>query len=119
MYTRYPSRYARLCYSRAHPSRIIQVDGPIGIYFQSFLEVSLAIIAKFGAVVIFSPIFAFPGVAVAILGVWGGNIYMKAQICVKREMSNARSPVLAHFGAAIAGIGALVTHRLELRPKFL
>jgi len=33
-------------------------------------------------------------------------MYIKAQLSVKREMSNARSPVLSHFGAAIAGIGA-------------
>jgi len=30
---------------------------------------------------------------------------MKAQMSVKREMSNARSPVLGHLGAAMSGLG--------------
>lgn len=33
-----------------------------------------------------------------------GNIYMKAQLSVKRELSKAKAPVMAHFGAAIEGI---------------
>lgn len=50
-------------------------------------------------------IFVVPGVVVAAIGAWCGQIYIKAQLSVKREMSNARSPVLGHFGAAIAGLG--------------
>jgi len=53
-------------------------------------------------------IFIIPGVIVAILGGWCGQIYIKAQLSVKREMSNARSPVLGHFGAAISGLGRAV-----------
>jgi hypothetical protein len=60
---------------------------------------------KFVAVVMFSPIFIIPGFVLSILGGWCGQIYIKAQLSVKREMSNARSPVLGHFGAAIAGLG--------------
>ncbi len=40
----------------------------------------------------------------AVMG-WLGHVYMKAQLAVKRERSNARSPVIGHFGAAIAGLG--------------
>ena len=61
-------------------------------------------LARFLAVVTFSPIFAIPGFVVSLLGTWCGQIYMKAQLCVKREMSNAKAPVLGHFGAAIAGL---------------
>ena len=57
-----------------------------------------------GAVVLFVPVFLLPGLAVFILGYFCGQIYIKAQLPVKREMSNRRSPVLAHFGAAIAGL---------------
>ena len=57
------------------------------------------------AVVIMSPIFIIPGLIVGALGSWCGQIYIKAQLSVKREMSNAKSPVLSHFGAAISGIG--------------
>ena len=62
---------------------------------------------KFGAVIVFSPIFTLPGIAAFLIGGWAGQMYIKAQLSVKREMSNARSPVLSHFGAAIAGIGTL------------
>ena len=65
---------------------------------------------KFGAVIVFSPIFTLPGIAAFLIGGLAGQMYIKAQLSVKREMSNARSPVLSHFGAAIAGISAL-SHR--------
>jgi len=59
---------------------------------------------KFAAVLLFTPIFLFPGLVLAVLGGLCGQIYIKAQLSVKREMSNARSPVLGHFGAAVAGL---------------
>ncbi len=40
-----------------------------------------------------------------VVGGWLGHLYMKAQLSVKRELSNAKSPVLGHIGAAIAGLG--------------
>ena len=65
---------------------------------------TMSMSVKFVAVVIFSPLFLVPGVAIAALGGYCGEMYIKAQLSVKREMSNARAPVLAHFGAAIAGL---------------
>ena len=63
------------------------------------------IIIRLIAVVIISPVFVFPGLLVgAIMGIVG-QLYMRAQLAVKRERSNARSPVLGHFGAAISGLG--------------
>ena len=61
---------------------------------------------KFLAVVYLTPIFSVPGVAIAVLGAWLGRVYMKAQIAIKREMSNAKAPVLGHFGASVAGLSA-------------
>jgi hypothetical protein len=71
-------------------------------------------IAKFAVVVIMSPIFLFPGVGVALLGAWCGQVYMRAQLCVKREMSNARSPVLGHFGGAFHGFIVIEETELNL-----
>lgn len=59
---------------------------------------------KFGAVVIYTPAFIVPAILIAIAGGWLGNIYLKAQLSVKREMSNAKSPVLAILGGAISGL---------------
>ena len=86
-----------------------QVDGPIARNLSALLEISLSMLIKFGAVIIFSPAFTLPGIAAFLIGGWAGQMYIKAQLSVKREMSNARSPVLSHFSAAIAGIGASYT----------
>jgi ABC-type multidrug transport system fused ATPase/permease subunit len=93
------------------------VDGPVNQTFGFFAELSLAMIIKLSAVIILTPIFLFPGVVVAILGAWCGQIYIKAQLSVKREMSNARSPVLGHFGAAISGLVSIRAYGAQLAFK--
>ncbi|KAJ7852957.1 multidrug resistance-associated ABC transporter [Mycena leptocephala] len=45
--------------------------------------------------------------ALFILGTLSGKLFMPAQISVKREMSNARSPVLGHFSAAVTGLTSI------------
>ncbi|KAL1937768.1 hypothetical protein VTO73DRAFT_12921 [Trametes versicolor] len=83
------------------------IDGPLANHLGWVIELSVSMIMKFLAVISFSPIFTIPGAIVAALGGWCGQIYMKAQLSVKREMSNARAPVLGHFGAAIAGLTSI------------
>ncbi|TCD68828.1 hypothetical protein EIP91_009695 [Steccherinum ochraceum] len=68
------------------------------------IDVFLQIFMKFGAILIISPVFIFPGLFVMAVGGWFGHVYMRAQLPVKREMSNAKSPVLANFGSAIGGL---------------
>ncbi|KAI0052966.1 hypothetical protein FA95DRAFT_1579668 [Auriscalpium vulgare] len=95
------------------------LDGPVANNFVWLVEYSVSMLIKLGAVVVLTPVFLVPGVLVFALGGWCGQIYMRAQIAVKREMSNARAPVLGHFGAAIAGLtsirayGAQVPFRTE------
>ena len=84
---------------------MIAVDNTIPDNLQGVIALSISMTAKFIAIVVFSPVFLVPGVTVFVIGAVVGQIYIKAQLSVKREMSNARSPVLSHFGAAIAGIG--------------
>ncbi|PCH35073.1 hypothetical protein WOLCODRAFT_155735 [Wolfiporia cocos MD-104 SS10] len=86
---------------------IATVDGPIAEYSRWFFENTGLMIIKLGAVVVMSPIFLVPGAAVAVLGALCGQFYMKAQLSVKREMSNAHAPVLGHFGAAVAGLRSI------------
>ncbi|KIJ45713.1 hypothetical protein M422DRAFT_227467 [Sphaerobolus stellatus SS14] len=80
------------------------VDGPIADELSDTVDLSLYLLIRFLAVVFFVPVFLIPGIIVLILGTICGQLYMKAQLSVKREMSNRRSPVLAHFGAAISGL---------------
>ena len=51
-----------------------------------------------------TPIFIFPAVFVAVLGGFLGQVYIKAQLSIKREMSNAKAPVLGVFGSAVGGL---------------
>jgi len=81
------------------------VDGPISQNFAWFIEISSLMLIKFIAVVYLTPVFIVPGTVITILGAWLGQVYMKAQIAIKREMSNAKAPVLGHFGAAVSGLG--------------
>lgn len=70
------------------------MDGQISNGLWWLAEMTITMLIKFGAVVLFTPAFLLPGVVVAILGGCTGQIYIAAQLSVKREMSNARAPVL-------------------------
>lgn len=61
-------------------------------------------LARLGAVMIFTPTFVLPALVVAGFGGWLGQLYIKAQLSVKREMSTAKAPVLGILGGAIAGL---------------
>ncbi|KAF7348331.1 Multidrug resistance-associated ABC transporter protein [Mycena sanguinolenta] len=80
------------------------VDDSLGSRFYPLAYMLVSMMVKFGAVVIYTPIFLFLGVLVGALGAWVGQVYIAGQLPVKRLMSNTRAPVLAHFGAAIAGL---------------
>ncbi|KAF9013108.1 multidrug resistance-associated ABC transporter [Cyathus striatus] len=80
---------------------IRSLDGPLSETFDWVVDLSIGVMTKLGSVVIISPIFIFPGMFIAGVGSLIANIYLKAQLSVKREMSNAKAPVLAHFGATV------------------
>ncbi|KAH8997804.1 hypothetical protein EDB86DRAFT_2828663 [Lactarius hatsudake] len=67
------------------------VDGPLPDTFFWVVDISAGMLLKFVAVVYFTPVFSVPGIAIAVLGGWLGRVYMKAQIAIKREMSNAKA----------------------------
>lgn len=88
-------------------------SGPIADQFGGVMEVAISMALKFGAVLIYSPVFLVPGAVVMAAGAWLGQIYIRAQLAVKREMSNARSPVYSHFGAAVAGLTSIRAYGAE------
>lgn len=85
--------------------RFHAVDGPISEGLATLIDMTVSMLMKLAAVVLFTPFFVIPGVLMAVVGGYCGQIYIKAQLSVKREMSVARAPVLGHFGAAMAGLG--------------
>ncbi|KAH0838658.1 P-loop containing nucleoside triphosphate hydrolase protein [Lanmaoa asiatica] len=80
------------------------VDGTFPMSLFNLVELTITMLVKFAAVVYLAPPFALPGLIVAIVGGWCGQVYMKAELSVKRELSNAKAPMLAHLDAALAGL---------------
>lgn len=44
------------------------------------------------------------GVLTTVMGGWLGLVYLRAQLCVKREWSNAKSPVVSQIGTVLSSI---------------
>jgi len=62
------------------------VDGQITQSLWWVLDQVIGIITKLGVIVLFTPIFVVPGVFVGFIGFFIGNLYLKSQLSVKREM---------------------------------
>ncbi|KAI0248983.1 hypothetical protein BJV78DRAFT_1276336 [Lactifluus subvellereus] len=90
------------------------LDGPVSQNFTWFIEISATMLIKVIAVVYLTPVFIVPSTVITILGAWLGQVYMKAQIAIKREMSNAKAPVLGHFGAAVSGLTSIRAYGAQL-----
>ncbi|VDC03254.1 unnamed protein product [Peniophora sp. CBMAI 1063] len=80
------------------------IDGQLAFQFKWLVSVSAQLIVQLVAIVLVAPAMLLPGLVILALGAWVGNVYMKAQLPVKREMSNKKAPVLGHFSAAVAGL---------------
>ncbi|THV04763.1 P-loop containing nucleoside triphosphate hydrolase protein [Dendrothele bispora CBS 962.96] len=89
------------------------VDGSVPSQFSSLVSMTFMMIGSFLAVIIYSPAFIGPALIIAFLGLFCGNVYVKAQLPVKRIQSNAKAPVLGHFGAAIAGLTSIRAYGAE------
>ncbi|KZV98610.1 P-loop containing nucleoside triphosphate hydrolase protein [Exidia glandulosa HHB12029] len=93
------------------------VDGPVSTALSELIERGVSLVCKLGAIVILSPVFVIPGVFTLSLGWWLGQLYMASQLSVKREMSNARSPVLGHLSATITGLTSIRAFGAEIAFK--
>ncbi|KJA25244.1 hypothetical protein HYPSUDRAFT_37726 [Hypholoma sublateritium FD-334 SS-4] len=83
---------------------IQSIDSTLPEEFFGLTAQTLYLITSLAVVLIFTPFFVAPALFIAAIGFYLGRLYLKAQLGVTREKSNARSPVLAHFTAAISGI---------------
>ncbi|KAK0201656.1 P-loop containing nucleoside triphosphate hydrolase protein [Desarmillaria ectypa] len=89
------------------------VDNSIPFAIYRLTELNLQLIIQFGSIIFFSPAFFFPGAVMTCLGGVFGQLYMKAQLPVKRCNANAKSPLLGHFGAAISGLISIRAYDAE------
>ncbi|KAF6747838.1 multidrug resistance-associated ABC transporter [Ephemerocybe angulata] len=99
------------------------VDGPLMQTVANVQRLFLALIVSLVSAVLFVPLFTLPALCISAVGVWLATMFHKAQMSVKRESSNAKAPMLAQFGAAMAGLvslrayGAQDAYREELRKR--
>ncbi|KAI0941922.1 hypothetical protein AcV7_002478 [Taiwanofungus camphoratus] len=63
------------------------IDGSVSECCYRLMVLTGTMIMKLGAIVVLSPMFLVPGVVVAVFGVYCGELYMKAQLSVKRLTS--------------------------------
>ena len=57
-------------------------------------EMGTTMITKLVVIIIFTPIFLFPSVAFSMVGLCLGNVYLRAQLSVKRETRYAIAGLL-------------------------
>jgi ABC-type multidrug transport system fused ATPase/permease subunit len=74
---------------------------------------TVALIIRFITAIAFVPIFSIPAILIAIVGGILGEVYMHSQLSVKREMSNAKSPLFSHFASALTGIVSIRAYGAE------
>ncbi|KAI9056602.1 multidrug resistance-associated ABC transporter, partial [Trametes sanguinea] len=89
-------------------ARCTQDIGMLDNYVSRSTEIMAQLIVymvlKVVAVLIFSPAFVIPAIFVLLASGLCAHVFIKVQLSVKRELSNSKAPVLAHFGAAVSGI---------------
>jgi hypothetical protein len=83
------------------------VDGSVANEVQALTNLGFDVLAKLSSILIITPTFIAPSALIGLFATLCSNIYMRAQLSVKRELSNKRAPVMGHFGAAIAGLSTL------------
>lgn len=107
LYRGHPDMYVHNAIPDAYLSKQTHgtvVDNRIARATEILIELVVYMLLKMSAIILFSPIFIIPAIMVAVAGGVCGNVFMKVQLSVKREMSNSKAPVLSDFGAAIGGI---------------
>ena len=67
------------------------VDGPVPEAVSALAEIGITLLTKLAVVIIFTPIFVLPSMVVTIFGFSLGNLYLRAQLSVKREMRYANA----------------------------
>ncbi|KAF7362328.1 Multidrug resistance-associated ABC transporter [Mycena venus] len=89
------------------------VDDAMAVSVYRVLQLTLSLCIKLVTVIYFSPTFLVPALLITLIGGFFGQLFMKAQLPVKREMSSARSPILGHFSAVITGLASIRAYGIQ------
>lgn len=91
-------------------ARCTQDISSIDSWFEEFLYMTIRVTLKLAVLLTSAVIMTgwyalIPGMLLAVLGGFLGQVYLKCQLNVRREMSNAKAPVLSQIGTALNGLG--------------
>ena len=99
------------------------IDSSVVDLFQGLSEITITLALKALILVWLVPIFGPVGLVIALLGFGLAELYIHGQLSVKREMSNAKTPLYTSFNAAVNGVisirayGAQEFFATELRAR--
>ncbi len=78
------------------------VDGGIQANLFYFLYLTIVLSMYFATSVVMAGIFAvIPGFIMLSLGAFLGHVYLKASLCMRREMSNLKGPMISQVTTAL------------------
>jgi ABC-type multidrug transport system fused ATPase/permease subunit len=86
---------------------IQSIDGPLVRMSNHFIAMLVMCLSRLVAIMFSAPIFAIPAGVIGVIGAAIGQVYIKAQLSVKRERSNAKAPVLAAINGAFSGLTSI------------
>lgn len=84
---------------------IASVDGDFQLFAFVLMRMTIILTVLFISAVSMAGLYALvPGLLLAVLGGFLGFVYLKSQLSIRREMSNAKAPVLGQIGIALSGL---------------
>lgn len=83
------------------------IDGGVARLMLNVFEISVTLCLRFGLILLFVPIFTPIALLVAVAGGLLGELYIHGQLAIKREMSNAKSPLFTAMAAQVQGITSI------------
>ena len=84
---------------------IASIDEQFAQFAYVLMRMTISLTELFTSAVLMAGWFAFiPGLLLALLGGFLGYVYLKCQLSIRREMSNAKAPVMSQIGTALSGL---------------
>lgn len=94
-----------------------QIDGNFTETAIGVFTMTMGMLIKFVSVVVLVPLFSIPAILIGLIGAFIGELYIHGQLSVKREMSNAKSPLFSHLSASINGIVSIRAYGAQEQIK--
>ncbi|KZT60639.1 P-loop containing nucleoside triphosphate hydrolase protein [Calocera cornea HHB12733] len=100
-----------------------EFDGGLTNLVEILVRETVSLVLRLGVILLISPIWGIPSAAIIAVGLLVGQVYIHAQMCIRRLRSNWRSPLFNHLGAAVSGLisirayGAEEAFKQELRQR--